>query len=135
MATTPPGNNSIPIAQLHPDQDVSGKSITGLVTLLWPYSKSQRTFSLLLVEPDFRLRRQNGQVRVHLQGPSASVLAKSGVQSGDQIILNLEGVNWLRDESTKETPGRGIEWQLQFGECLSLQVWQLESFLFEAAAD
>ena len=122
MATTPPGNNSIPISQLHPDQDVSGKSIIGVVTLLWPYSKSRRTFSLLLVEPDFRLRRQNGQVRVHLQGPSARILAKSKVQSGDHIILSLEGVNWLKDESTKETPGKGIEWQLQFEECLRLQV-------------
>ena len=122
MATAPARNNLIPIAQLHPDRDVSGKSIVGVVTLLWPYSRSRRTFSLLLVEPDFRLRRQNGQVRVHLQGASARILAESGVQSGDHITLNLDGVGWLRDESTKETPGRGKEWQLQFGKSLSLQV-------------
>ena len=126
MAAAPPVNNSIPIAQLHPGQDVSGQSISGVVTLIWPYSKSRRTFSLLLVEPDFRLRRQNGQVRIHFQGPSARILAESGVQSGDHILLNLDGVSWLRDESTKETPGRGIGWLLHFGECLSLQVYWLK---------
>lgn len=118
----PPWADPIPIALLRPSQQITGRSIKGIVTLIWPYSTSQRSFSLLLVEPDFRLRRQNGQVRVHLTGSSARTLAKSGVRSGDCIQLSLEGVAWARDESRYKTRGRGIEWELQFGERLLLQV-------------
>ena len=118
----PPWADSIPIALLGPSQQINGKSITGIVTLIWPYSTSQKSFSLLLVDPDFRLRRQNGQVRVHLTGSSATSLARSGVRSGDCIQLSLEGVAWAKDESGDKTPGRGIEWKLQFGERLLLQV-------------
>ena len=117
-----PWADSMPIALLRPSQPINGRSIKGIVTLIWPYSTSQRSFSLLLVEPDFRLRRQNGQVRVHLKGSSARTLAKSGVRSGDCIQLSLEGVAWARDESRHKTPGRGVEWELQFGERLLLQV-------------
>lgn len=116
------GDDRLPIALLQPSQGYEGKTTSGIVTLIWPYSVSQSSFSLLLVEPDFRLRRQRGQIRVHLTGSSAIALARLGVQSGDSILLSLEGVVWAKDELNGKTPGRGIEWELQYGERIVLQV-------------
>lgn len=113
---------SIAIAQLDPSIDASGKGVEGIVTLIWPYSVSNRTFSILLAEPDFRLRRQRGQVRVHFQGSSAKAVAECNLQSGDHLILNLLGVLWERAESVSATPGRGIEWELRFREQITLRV-------------
>lgn len=112
----------VPIADLQPALETDHTSITGIVTLIWPYSSSNRTFSLLLVEPDFRLRRQRGQVRIHFTGSSATAVAKSRVGIWAQINLSLVGVRWAKDEATPRTPGRGVEWELQFGERLALEV-------------
>lgn len=125
--TMPPSNqllgkDRLPIALLHPSQGYEGSTTSGIVTLIWPYSVSQSSFSLLLVEPDFRLRRQKGQIRVHLTGSSAIALARLGVKSGDSILLSLEGVAWVKDESNEKTPGIGVEWKLQYGERIVLQV-------------
>lgn len=117
-----PWRDSVPISLLQPSEALERRSVTGIVTLIWPYSVSQRSSSLLLVEPDFRLRRQKGQVRVHFTGSSAKALARSELGSGDRILLSLEGVVWAEDESARKTPGRGIEWELQFAERLLLQV-------------
>ena len=113
---------SLPIAQLNPDVIPVESSINGIVTLIWPYASSKSTLSLLLVEPDFRLRSKRGQVRVHFQGSSAKAVARSGVESGDRLLLSLKGAQWAKDSTTATTPGRGIEWQLQYGERLELQV-------------
>ena len=112
----------VPIADLQPALETDRTSITGIVTLIWPYSSSNRTLSLLLAEPDFRLRRERGQVRIHFTGSSATAVAKSRVGIGAQINLSLVGVRWAKDESTPRTPGRGVEWELQFGERLALEV-------------
>lgn len=120
-----PWHNPILIAQLQPSTNTAQRSVTGVVTLIWPYSASRSSYSFLLVEPDFRLRRQMGQVRLHFTGSSAKAVARAGVQSGDRIHLSLEDVQWNRDslkESSGQTPGRSIDWQLQYGERVLLQV-------------
>lgn len=111
-----------PIAHLNPDLRPDDSSVTGIVTLIWPYVSSKSTFSLLLVEPDFRLRSKLGQVRVHFQGSSAKAVARSGISSGDQLLLSLKGATWAKDSTAARTPGRGIDWQLLYGERLVLQV-------------
>ncbi len=114
---------SIPIALLNPSLPTAARSlIKAVVTLIWPYSSSTRSLTVLLAEPDFRLRRSKGQVRVQFLGSSAHHVFKAGIGSGDQVILSLDGVNWAKDESTKQTPGRGIEWELRFTEKLIIQV-------------
>ena len=111
-----------PIAELSPNLDPDGSSVTGIVTLVWPYASSEKTFSLLLVEPDFRLRSNRGQVRVRFQGSSAKAVARSGIGSGDQLLLSLKGAQWAKDSKAATTPGTGVEWELQYGELLTLQV-------------
>ena len=112
----------IPIAQLRPSIPTGSTTIVGIVALIWPFSSSKKTFGLLLAEPDFRLRRARGQVHVEFFGPSAKAVAGSGVKIGDQILLDLVGVEWTKDATNLETPGRGIDWALRFEQRLSLQV-------------
>lgn len=121
--TDPPGLGSVPIAQLEPSLTCSGKTFEGVVTLIWPYSASNASFSILLAEPDFRLRRQQGQVRIHFSGSSAKAVSRCDPQSGDQVILQLDGAQWEKDETVSKTPGRGINWQLRFEERATLKVW------------
>jgi len=115
-----------PIAQLEPSIERTNTSVSGIVTLIWPYSASQSSYSLLLVEPDFRLRRHKGQVRLHFTGSSAKAVARGGIQSGDRVLLSLEGVQWTQDasatETTTQTPGKGIDWELRFRDRVVLQV-------------
>lgn len=114
--------SSTPIARLNPRLGPDASSVAGIVTLIWPYASSKKTLSLLLVEPDFRLRSNRGQVRVHFHGSSAKAVARSGLSSGDQLLLSLTGADWAKDSTAATTPGKGIDWELQFGERLELQV-------------
>ncbi|KAF2140162.1 uncharacterized protein K452DRAFT_309949 [Aplosporella prunicola CBS 121167] len=117
----------IPIATLHPKLPApASKSITAIVTLLWPYSSSTRTCALLLAEPDFRLRRRRGQVRVQLFGEAAHAVATSGVGIGDEVVLRLTGAEWLRVQGEEDgvvtTPGKSVEWELGFRRRLGMRV-------------
>jgi len=112
----------MPIAQLQPSVDTNGSYVRGIVTLIWPYSSSNQSTSILLVEPDFRLRRYRGQVRISFKGASAKAVAKSGLTSGDELLVGLLGAEWLQEEIVIKTPGRGVDWELQFGGRLVLQV-------------
>jgi hypothetical protein len=113
----------IPIAELS-DQlsDIATKAVKAIVTLTWPYSSATGSVAFLLAEPDFRLRRSKGQVRVQFSGSSAKYVSKAGIASGDEVTLCLDGVEWMRDEAEFSTPGRGIEYELKFTERLLLQV-------------
>jgi hypothetical protein len=112
----------IPISQLTPLLAApASRSIKAVVTLTWPYSSRTGSVAFLLSEPDFRLRRTRGQVRVQFSGSSAKEVAKSGIASGDQVILLLDGVEW-EQEASVATPGRGVEFELKFTERLLLQV-------------
>ena len=116
------GLKILPIASLQPLINTQNTIVRGVVTLIWPYSASNKSFSILLVEPDFRLRRNQGQVRITFEGSSAKAAAKSGISSGDTVTLRLLGVNWARDDTTFKTPGRGIEWELRFAQRVVFQV-------------
>ncbi|KAL3422933.1 hypothetical protein PVAG01_04680 [Phlyctema vagabunda] len=112
----------IPIAQLTPLLVApSSRSLTAEVTIAWPYSSATDSVSFLLAEPDFRLRRTKGQVRAQFGGSSAKAVAKAGITSGDEVVLCLDGVEWLNVESTPGTPGRGVDFELKFTERLLLQ--------------
>lgn len=117
---------TLPIAELQPGLDPDSTSVNGIVTLIWPYAASSHTVSFLLVDPDFRLRRHRGQVRIHFHGSSAKALARSGLGSGDQLLLSLKGVEWAKDTLAASTPGRGIDWELRYGERVVVQVRRLQ---------
>ena len=116
----------VSIAELSPDLDQpENKSILAAVTLVWPYSSSHRSLSLLLAEPDFRLRRSQGQVKVTFHGHVAAKVAESHVGIGDSIRLGLDGSNLVSNEanhSAQQTPGKSIGWDVHFetGVCLEV---------------
>ncbi|CAG8940642.1 unnamed protein product [Penicillium salamii] len=114
----------VPIAELCPDLDQpANKSILAAVTLVWPYSSSHKSLSLLLAEPDFRLRRSQGQVKVTFHGRVAEKVAESHVGIGDTICLGLNGSEFVRNEATQHTPGKSIAWDAHFktGVCLEVR--------------
>ncbi len=112
-----------PIAQLNPDlPDQASRTVRGEVTITWPYNRVKNTFAFLLAEPDVRLRRAKGQVRVELQGPAAKAVSESGLGGGDQVVFSLDGADWSKDESPGRIPGARLDWQLQFSEKLTFQV-------------
>jgi len=114
---------TVPIAKLRPElEHADERYVSGVVTLIWPYASATKSLSLLLVEPDFRLRRHQGQVRVRFNGASAKAVARSGISSGDQLLLSLRGIQWEKDASVATTPGKGIEWEIRYGERVQLQV-------------
>src|ERR1700753_2721399 len=106
----------IPLASLSPSlSSLETKSIRAIVALIYPYSSITRSLALLLAEPDFRLRRNKGQVRVVLSGQSAVSVAKSKIGIGDEVILNLEGAQWIQwdqNEDVVSTPGKSVDWEL-----------------------
>ncbi|KAJ4388706.1 hypothetical protein N0V93_006165 [Gnomoniopsis smithogilvyi] len=111
-----------PIAQLHPNlPDQETRTVHGEITITWPYSFVTKTFAFLLAEPDFRLRRNRGQVRIQLQGPSAEAIGKWELGSGDVVTLAMDGVEWAKDEEPARPAGSRSEWQLKFASKLRLK--------------
>ncbi|KAK4204280.1 hypothetical protein QBC40DRAFT_192315 [Triangularia verruculosa] len=112
-----------PIAQLGPDlSDQPSRAVRGEVGITWPYNSVTETFAFLLAEPDVRLRRARGQIRLELHGLSAGILSKCGLGAGDELLFSLEGATWAKDTSPGGIPGSRVEWQLQFNEKLVLQI-------------
>lgn len=103
-------------------QDQSTRAVTGEVTIVWPYNSITKTLAFLLAEPDVRLRRSKGQVRVQLRGSSAKAVSALKLGGGDTVALALEGVDWVKDSSSVRIPASRVEWQLVFTEKLVLQV-------------
>ncbi|KAH8908666.1 hypothetical protein BR93DRAFT_925747 [Coniochaeta sp. PMI_546] len=111
-----------PIAELHPDlPDQTSRAVTGEVTLVWPYNSATGSLAFLLADPDVRLRRNKGQVRVQLLGSSAKAVTDIRLGGGDTVALALDGVDWVKDNSVVRVPGSRVDWQLQFSEKLILQ--------------
>ncbi len=112
-----------PIALLGPDlPDPTWRVVRGEVTITWPYNSVTKTLAFLLAEPDVRLRRAKGQIRIVLQGPSATAAAESGLGAGDELLLGLAGAQFSKDVSPGRIPGARVDWQLQFDQKLALQV-------------
>lgn len=112
-----------PIAQLSPALDkLQERYIDAAVTLVWPYSSSTKCISLLLSEPDFRLRRSNGQVKVTFHGRVAERVAESQVGIGDTVRLALQGVDFVANEAATQTPGRYVAWDIHFEKGVSIEV-------------
>lgn len=113
----------VPIAQLSPDlAQPSEKFIVAVVTLIWPYSSSNKSLSLLLAEPDARLRRPNGQVKATFHGRVAQKIAESHVGIRDIVHLSLANSKLVSNEAAKQTPGRSIAWGAHFEDAVSLEV-------------
>ncbi|KAG9193268.1 hypothetical protein G6011_03303 [Alternaria panax] len=112
------------ISELGPELPaIESKHFRATVTLIWPYSSSARQFALLLVEPDVRLRRKNGQVRARFSGASAKAVATTGVGIGDEVVLSLRGAQFVK-EGAISTPGKSIEWELSYAHSVVLQIYR-----------
>lgn len=117
-----------PIAQLAPElPDQAARKVHGEVTITWPFSAVSKSVAFLLAEPDFRLRRDKGQVRIQLNGPSAEAVGGLELGSGDEVTLDLDGVEWARDEEPARPPGSRSDWQLKFVGKLTLKVGRFGS--------
>lgn len=113
----------VPIAHLSPAlEELQEKCIHATVTLVWPYSSSTKSLSLLLSEPDFRLRRLNGQVKAIFHGRVAEKVAKSQVGIGDTIRLALRGAGFVANDAAIQTPGRCVAWDIHFESGVSTEV-------------
>ena len=119
LATQP----TTPIAQLGPDlPDQTSRVVRGDITITWPYNSVTQTLAFLIAEPDVRLRRARGQIRIELCGPSAKAASECGLGAGDELLFSLDGAEWKKDESPGRIPGARVEWQLRFNQKLVLQV-------------
>ncbi|KAL4753171.1 hypothetical protein BDW72DRAFT_169463 [Aspergillus terricola var. indicus] len=129
---------AIPIAQLSPDNDrLSQSSIHSFVTLLWPYSSSTNTLSVLLAEPDFRLRRSNGQVKVFFHGHVAEEVARTHIGIGDIVYLSLTGLRLAKNDANAatQTPGRSVSWDVHFETSAFLEIWRNSKLLSTVKVD
>ncbi|EAW24300.1 uncharacterized protein NFIA_038740 [Aspergillus fischeri NRRL 181] len=118
-------STAISIAQISPDADrILERSIHAIVTLVWPYSSSNKSLSLLLAEPDFRLRRNNGQVKVVFRGRAAEAVAKSQVGIGDHVYLGLAGSKFVPSVAVAQTPGKCVPWDVQLDDRVLLEIWR-----------
>jgi hypothetical protein len=112
------------ISALSPELSaIESKQFRATVTLIWPYSSSTRQFALLLAEPNLRLRRRNGQVRVRFSTASAKAIATTGVEIGDEIVLSLRGAHFIQ-EGAISTPGKSIDWELSYTQTVVVQVFR-----------
>jgi hypothetical protein len=119
-----------PIAELCPDlPDPRTKAVRGVVTITWPYNSVNGTFAFNLAEPDFRLRRNKGQVRIDFTGSAAKAAGGCGLTSNDEVLLSLEGAVWeaVGASRRESLPGADLGWRLIFSEKLSLQILQAET--------
>lgn len=124
MESSSESPTTIPIAHLNPALDrLTEKSIRAVVTLVWPYSSSTRCLGLLLSEPDFRLRRIHGQVKVTFRNDLAERVANTQLGIGDEVRLELRGARFVDNASVTQTPGRSVAWDLQYDDGLFLEVY------------
>lgn len=123
MITSSCHQPSISIAQLDPESPTGRNGVVeGIVTLVWPYASLTHSLSLLLVDPDFRLRRDHGQVRLYFFGPSARAVANAGIKSADRLVVDLKGALFAKSVHENVLPRLGIQWELHYQDQLVLQI-------------
>ncbi|KAL5889882.1 hypothetical protein ACKVWC_005105 [Pyricularia oryzae] len=112
-----------PIAQLAPGlSDQDSRVVRGEVTVVWPYSLIRKSFAFVIAEPDVRLRDSNGQIRLQVDGAIAKLVAESGLESGDEILLSLAGAGWAANTYEARIPGSCSGWQLEYTEKITLEI-------------
>lgn len=127
----------VPIAELSPSLErPADKSILATVILVWPYSSATKSLSLLLAEPDCRLRHSRGQIKVIFHGHVAEKVAESHVGIGDSVCLGLNGSKFTGNEVVQQSPGRSIAWDAHFESNVCLEVFPTLAYLpcFKSAA-
>lgn len=113
----------VPIQHLRPAADHEAAThVNAIVALVWPYSSSSRSLSLLLADPDVRLRKTKGQVKVTFGGSNAKAVARTHVGIGDTVLLSLDGAQWANSTEDVATPGKKITWDLVYHGRLAIQV-------------
>ncbi|KAI0471593.1 hypothetical protein GGR56DRAFT_81124 [Xylariaceae sp. FL0804] len=113
------------IAELGPDlTEPSTRVVHGLVTITWPYNSVKNSFAFILAEPDFRIRRNKGQVRLNFTGAAAKAAGTSGIGSNDELLVSLEGATWEASASKTRLsiPDANIDWQMTFSQRASLKI-------------
>lgn len=114
----------VPIAELSPSLErPADKSILATVILVWPYSSATMSLSLMLAEPDCRLRHSRGQIKVTFHGYVAEKVAESHVGIGDSISLGLDGSKFTGNKVAQQSPGRSIAWDAHFESNVCLEVF------------
>lgn len=122
---TRPQLTKTPIAQLSPAlAQPEDKCIYATVSLVWPYSSSTKSLALLLAEPDFRLRRPNGQVKAVFHGRVAETVAEQHIGIGETLCLSLKDSTFAPNDAATQSSGRSIAWDLHFDRGVTLEVNQ-----------
>lgn len=120
---TPYSGRHVSITSLDPSAVVlSDCAFKAVVTLIWPFSASNRSAALLLADQDFRQRRSGGQIRVQFRGPVAKAVSASGISIGDVVRLHLDGGIWIETNTTTRTPGRSVSADLLFQQTITLDI-------------
>ncbi|KAJ5197488.1 hypothetical protein N7449_007967 [Penicillium cf. viridicatum] len=115
----------VPIAQLSPDiEQLTEKSFLAAVALVWPYSSSTKSVSLLLAEPDFRLRGAKGQIKATFHGRVAEKVAESHVGIGDTVCLALKDIKFVSNDGVQQTPGRSVAWDAHWENGVFLEIYR-----------
>ncbi|KAH0841882.1 hypothetical protein AYO21_03140 [Fonsecaea monophora] len=112
----------LPIADLSPSRRDPDAHILAQVALVWPYSSSTGTLALLLADPDIRRRKSKGQAKVVFHNGCAGEVAKTKVGIGDTVKLALAGCEWKETGDVVSTPGKKIDWDLEYNTCVLLEV-------------
>src|SRR5271155_1145428 len=113
----------VPIECLSPSSNTTSASfVEGDVALIWPFSSTTGALSILLADPNVRLRQSKGQVKILFQGACAREVARSKLGIGDTVRLSLEGAEWVHTGDVVSTPGRKIDWDLSYAQKVILEV-------------
>lgn len=114
-----PVKTRLDLAMLSPEVAQAPNAwIEGTTTLIWPFSASASTFSVILAEPDFRKRMNHGQLKVNFKGPSARAAGKR-IKIGDTVSLSLEGVKF---EELKDASQRDVPWTIEVEKKILMKV-------------
>ncbi len=126
----------IPISQLSPNlSNPSTSYIRAIITLIWPYSSVAKSLSVLLAEPDFRLRNNRGQAKVYFTENVGKRVEESKLGSGDELILSLEGAEFTTLDDNRDP--RNVGYELRYGTKCVVQIRRAEGgeiVLLEIAA-
>ncbi|CAZ81201.1 unnamed protein product [Tuber melanosporum] len=113
-------SKQVPLASLAPGTyDNEPGFFVAIISLLWPFSPSSSSLSILASEKDFRLRKNRGQVRVNFTGLAASVVDQTKLQIGDRVIISLEGVEFQPLDDATE---RDVPWVVVYSTRLAMKV-------------